>query len=72
MKLENINYEDFKKLQEALNNILCKTWEIKNNAICSGDNVIISEIRIRKLIKKYNENLLILKKIFPELTKDLG
>ena len=72
MKLENINYNDLKALEIALNNILCKTWQIKNNAIYSGEHIIISEIRIRKLIKKYNENLLILKKVFPELTKDLG
>ena len=72
MKLDKLNYDDLIKLEEALNNILCKTWQIKDNAICSGDNVIISEVRIRKLIKKYNENLLILSKIFPELTKDLG
>ena len=71
MKIDKMNYNDIKALEIALNNIIDKTWEIKNNTIYSGDIIVFNEIRIRKLIQKYNENLLILKKIFPELTKDL-
>jgi len=72
MKLEKLNYNDFKALEQALSNLLCRTWQIKDNAIYSGDYKIFTEEKIRRLIKKYNENLLILNKVFPELTKDLN